>query len=373
MSNLINAIPGMASYMDADIDVEVKVGEPEEIAAEAEETAAEAVEVETTDTEIQEDADAAEEMFARFDEVDRMEAYVAKYGVDRAFLALNNYEGSLAAALVTLPSCESFDVTGNVSSPESIACMEGFKEAAKAVWEFIKRMAAKIKEFVLRIVEMIRQRFTSLDKNIGRMREAMKSRTDAPELLKDVKTTVYTKQQLEAIGAKNIKAVLEEAKKAADDLAKCASAISSGKQSEAEGFVSASDTIVNSIVASAEKMKKGRGAAKKVALSKISWAEAGDMLNTAAEMKTIVDLSVATANVLKSVSEQFIKVADGMKNRGDEGGKDLSSIARKASSLLNRVSSAFSGVLAHANWMAGQYMHTAGQRITRGSKKSSAD
>ena len=370
MSNLINAIPGMASYMDADVDVEVKVGEPEEVAAAAEETAAEAVEVETTDSEIQDDADAADEMFARFDELDRMEAYVTKYGVDRAFLALNSYEGSLVTALVTLPSCESFDATGDVNSPESIACVEGFKEAAKAVWDFIKRMASKIKEFVLRIVEMIRQRLTSLDKNIGRMREAMESRTDAPELLKDVKTSVYTKKDLESIGTKNVKMVMEEAKKAADNLVKCASAISSGKKSEAEGFVSASDTIVNAIVTSAEKMKKSRGTAKKVALSKISWAEAKDMLNTAAEMKTIVDLSAATGNVLKSASEQFIKVADGMKNRGDEGGKELASIARKASALLNRVSSAFAGVLAHANWMAGQYMHTAGQRITRGSKKS---
>lgn len=198
----------------------------------------------------------------------------------------------------------------------------------------------------------------------------MSGRADAPELLKGVKTTVYTRQQLEKMGAKNVKTVVDQIKKAAEDLKKCGEAVGSGKKTEADGFASAADTIVNTIVESGKKMKKDRSAAKKVSLDKISWDEAKGMLDTAAEMKSVVDMLMAAGAILKTASEQFIKMADGMKNRGDEGGKELAPVARKGSALLNRASSAFSGILAQANWMASQYVYTAGMRITRGSKKS---
>ena len=368
-----NAIPGMASYLETEVDVEVSVGAPEEVAIEAEETAAEAVEVEAADAEVQEDATEAEQMFARFDELDRMQAYVAKYGVDRAFLALNSYEGSLAAALVTLPSCEGFDVTGDVASPTSIACQEGFAEAAKSVWEFIKRMAEKIKNFVMRIVEAIKARFTSLDKNIGRYREAMKTRTDAPELLKKVKSTVYTKAQLASIAAKNDKTVADKLKKVAEDLKKLSDQVQAGKKTEAEAEAEAIETSLSAIVEAGNAFKKQRSAAKQVPLDKISWAECGEMLNTASDIKRETDTIVGIGATAKVAAEQFVKMADGMKNRGDEGGAELAKVARKGASLFSRFSAAFSGFITQANWIASKYAETAGTRIMRGSKGGSKD
>lgn len=372
MSN-VNAIPGMASYMETEVDVEVSVGAPEEVAVEAEETAAEAVEVEEATTEADDDAAAAEQMFAHFDNIARLETYVSTYGVDRAFLALNNYEGSLASALVVLPQCEGFDVTGDIASPISVACQEGFKEAAKSVWEFIKRMAEKIKNFVMRIVEAIKARFTSLDKNIGRYREAMKTRTDAPELLKGVKTTVYTKEQLAAINAKNDKTVADKLKKVAEDLKKLADQVQAGKKTEAEAEAKAIETALSAITSAGDAFKKQRGAAKKVQLDKIKWEDCTAMLNAGAAIKQELDIMAGISATAKVAAEQFIKMADGMKNRGDEGGAELASIARKGSSLFSRFSSAYSGFVSQANWMAAKYVETAGVRIMRGSKGGSKD
>ena len=364
MSNLINAIPGMASYMDADIDVEVKVGEPEEVAAAAEETANEAVEVETVDAEVQEDADAAEEMFARFDELDRMQAYVAKYGVDRAFLALNTYEGSLAAALVTLPSCESFDVTGNVSSPESIACMEGFKEAAKAVWEFIKRMAAKIKTFVVRIYEAVRARLTNLNKTIGHYREVLGAREDDAEKIKDNKTKVYSLASLDKLGVHNIASHIKSMKETATRINAAAANIAANKtlESDTKGWVEQTEKFLSQV-------KQNRSEATTVELSTIKWAELKPMLDKASAICADVTSHKNMMDMLSTGADKIAAAAKQMETRGDDNAKEGAETARKIASALNKLSSAFSSVLSQEQWIASQMVRTAGLRLVHGSKK----
>ena len=364
MSNLINAIPGMASYMDADIDVEVKVGEPEEVAAAAEETANEAVEVETVDAEVQEDADAAEEMFARFDELDRMKAYVTKYGVDRAFLALNTYEGSLAAALVTLPSCESFDVTGNVSSPESIACVEGFKEAAKAVWEFIKRMAAKIKTFVVRIYEAVRSRLVGLNKTIGHYREVLGAREDDAEKIKDNKTKVYSLAALNKLGIRDIKDFVKMANDTMNRINSTVASITANKTIEGDTADWLKQT--NEFIS---ELKKKRSSADMVELSTIKWVEIKPMLDKASSICADVTSNKNTVDLLSAGADKIAAAAKQMETRGDDNAKEGAETARKIASALNKLSSAFSSVLSQEQWIASQMTRTAGLRLVHGSKK----
>ena len=366
--DVLTLIPGMANYMEDDIDVNVNVGMPEETAVEAEETADAAVEVESTAADAQDDADTAEEMFAVFESLERMEAYRAEHGIDRAFVQLCCYDGSVASKLLTLPQAESIDVVGDPNSSLSIAAGEGFGEALKSVWEFIKKVATRVKEFVMRIVEAVKSRFMSLDKNIGRLREAAKNRVDSPEQLKGVKAEVYTRQALEAIGAKNVNVALAEAEKAGAELRKSADLLMSGKASGGDTVTKTIETIVDTLVKTGEKFKKGRTAAKKVPLDKISWADAKAMLDSAASLKVSIDTSVGVATTLKTASEQFVKVAEAMKTRGDKNGEEIASLARKLTSYLNRVSGSFSGIMAQAHWMASQYVHTAGLRIMRGSK-----
>ena len=359
-----NAIPGLANYMDSDIDVEVKVGTPEEVAAEAEETAAEAVEVESTDAEVQEDAEAAEEMFARFEELDRMQAYVAKYGVDRAFLALNTYEGSLAAAIVTLPSCESFDVTGNVDSPESIACQEGFKEAAKSVWEFIKRMAAKIKTFVVRIYEAVRARLTGLNKTIGHYRDVLKNREDDPEKLKDNKTKVHSLASLNAAGINNVKSFIGSLTETINRINAAAANIAANKavESDTQGWVEQADKFI-------KQLKQQRSASSMVELSSVKWADIAPLLNKASEICADVTANKNMMSLITSAADKVVAAAKQMESRGDEGAKEAAATARKVASALNKLSATFSSILTQEQWFASQMTRTAGLRLVHGSKK----
>ena len=364
----LNAIPGMASYMETEVDVEVNVGTPEEVVAEAEETAAEAVEVEATDAEVQEDAAEAEQMFARFDELDRMQAYVAKYGVDRAFLALNSYEGSLAAALVTLPSCEGFDVTGDVSSPASIACIEGFKEAAKTVWAFIKRMAEKIKDFVLRIVEAIRRRFTSIDSNIKRLETAYGEREDAPEKVKDSTTKVYSAQQIANVGTATAKECVNSIKGIAAGLQTVANDIAADKSGEKIMADQLSDKL-DELAKKLSNMKSNRDALEPIKLSGVAWTDVNGLIAKARETKSLADDTLNTGKVITSVSDAFVRIAKGMEARGDEGGRDAHEAARKGAKVLNKINSVFSEIVKLQMWAASQCLRTASLRITVGGKK----
>lgn len=364
-------IPGLAAYMeDTNIDIEVEVGTPEEVAVEAEETAEVAEEVVEADAEVQEEATEAEMILARYDELDRLEAHVAKFGVDRTFLSLMNYDDKLSKSLnITIPSMESFDAVGNPQSVESIACQEGFAEAAKSVWEFIKKMATKIKAFIGRIIEAVRSRLTSLDANIGRLRKAHADRIDDPEGVKGVEATVYAKASLDKMLAKNSKEAAGKVQDAAQKIGKLLSAIDGGKKSEADAEATAIETVVKAISDISKAQKKNRGEAKKVKLASISWADAKTMLDSAASIKGATDALAAAGKVIQTAADQAIKVADKMKTRGDEGGKELAGVARKAASFLNQISSGCSSILANDNWVAGQYVRTAGLRITRGSKK----
>lgn len=367
----INLIPGFESYMeDTSVEVNVDVAAPEEVAVEAETVAEEVEEVVETDDEIQEEAEAAEMILAHFDKIDRQYDHLKAFGADRTFLALENFDGSISKSIgMTLPEAYAFDAIGDPNSPESIACQEGFAEAAKSVWEFIKRMAIKIKGFIAKLVNAVLTRVKSLDSNIGRLRKAHSERVDNPEALAKVEVTAYSKTQLDKISATDTKSLVNKTNEAIGKFQKILSDITSGKAPTAEDIISTVESLVSGIDSGAKALKKKRAAAKKVKLSTIGWDEAKQMLDTAASIKQKVDLYTGTGKTIQTVSDQFTSFADKMKTRNDEGGKDLAKAARKAASQLNKLSANFSAILNADIWLASQYTRTAGLRITSGSKK----
>ena len=188
--------------------------QPEENIEEVSEAEAAATEQGETSAEIQEETAQAEMVFAKFSELDRMIAHVEKYGVDRTFLSLCNHNNMLSNTIgMNLPACESFDSVGSSTSAVSIAALEGLKETASKVWEFIKRMCLRMKDWIVRIVKMYDFRFNSVEKRAKALQKLCGINTQKRDLtdedknkLKDVEIYDST-----AIGAKSIDLLRKEA------------------------------------------------------------------------------------------------------------------------------------------------------------------
>lgn len=188
--------------------------QPEENIEEVSEAEAAATEQGETSAEIQEETAQAEMVFAKFSELDRMIAHVEKFGVDRTFLSLCNHNNMLSNTIgMALPSCESFDSVGSSTSAVSIAALEGLKETASKVWEFIKRMCLRMKDWIVRIVKMYDFRFNSVEKRAKALQKLCGINTQKRDLtdedknkLKDVEVYDST-----AIGTKSIDLLRKEA------------------------------------------------------------------------------------------------------------------------------------------------------------------
>ena len=157
--------------------------QPEENIEEVSEAEAAATEQGETSAEIQEETAQAEMVFAKFSELDRMIAHVEKFGVDRTFLSLCNHNNMLSNTIgMNLPSCESFDSVGSSTSAVSIAALEGLKETASKVWEFIKRMCLRMKDWIVRIVKMYDFRFNSVEKRAKALKKLCGTNTQKRDL-----------------------------------------------------------------------------------------------------------------------------------------------------------------------------------------------
>ena len=208
MSNSFFA--GLEAFME-DNPVEASASvivQPEEHIEEVTEADAAATEQGELNTEMQEISDKTEMVFAKFDELGRMIAHVEKYGVDRSFLSLCNHNNMLANTIgMPLPSCESFDVVGSSSSAVSIAALEGLKETAKKIYDFIVNMCLRMKDWIVRFVKMYDLRLSSLEKRAKALQSLAKTNKQKRELsaedkekLKDVE--VFKLDDLENVNSK---------------------------------------------------------------------------------------------------------------------------------------------------------------------------
>ena len=188
MSNSFFA--GLEAFMeDNPVEASASVSiKPEEHIEEVTEADAAATEQGELNTEMQEISDKTEMVFAKFDELGRMIAHVEKYGVDRSFLSLCNHNNMLSNTIgMNLPACESFDSVGSSTSAVSIAALEGLKEVASKVWEFIKRMCLRMKDWIVRIVKLYDVRLNSVEKRAKALRELCGTNTQKRDLTEEDK------------------------------------------------------------------------------------------------------------------------------------------------------------------------------------------
>ena len=214
MSNSFFA--GLEAFMDENpVEATATVTiQPEENIEEVSEADAAATEQGETSAEIQEETAKAEMVFAKYGELDRMIAHVEKFGVDRTFLSLCNHNNMLSNTIgVKLPACESFDSVGSSTSSISIVALEGLKETASKVWEFIKRMCLRMKDWIVRIVKMYDFRFNSVEKRAKALQKLCGTNTEKRNLTEEDKNKLKDVEvyDITAVGAKLYDSLRKEA------------------------------------------------------------------------------------------------------------------------------------------------------------------
>ena len=154
-SSLSLLFPGCEAF-DDDINVDINTtGTPADTAdaaTEAEDLATEGAE---TQSEAEETSTAAEAFAHQFSELCALQKHIARFGVDRTFLALCNRNNILGRALnLRLPAMESFDSVGSPRSATSIACLEALSEG---LWQkfkdFISRVCKAVRNFILKMTQ----------------------------------------------------------------------------------------------------------------------------------------------------------------------------------------------------------------------------
>jgi hypothetical protein len=365
-----NLIPGFENFMeDTSVEVSVDVGDQEEVdtalATESEETAAEQAEVTEAVAEEEQDAAAAEMIFRRFDEIAHMKMVAEKYGVDRTFLALCNHNNKLGDQFrITLPSCESFDTVGDPRSAESQACVEGLGKVLSQVWEFIKKVCRKIKEFFVRLWDAIVTRLSGVNANIGRLRKALEERQDDDKAAAKAKEEVFTKAQLDKYDKEFIGKCKTKGKDVKPfDFTSLANDLSTEKK--LKDFKAAVDIFAEAV----DDLKKNKMKMKKVKLSLVKWSELDKMLDDASAARGIVEEEQAKMNNVEASADQGIKVAEAAATRGDTGADAKVGYLKDGVRQFNRFASAYGVYLGQTSWLATELVRTVGIRIRYGSKK----
>lgn len=182
---------GCESIMEDEIvNSEAEVA-PEEEVQETNEVVEETQEAGETAAEVEQAEQQAEMAFRKFEEIDRMIAHVERYGVDRAFLSLCNHNNILGTSFgISLPATESYDAVGSPYSSESVAAMEGLRDVARKIWEFLKRMVARLGDWLVRIGKMYDVRKAWIRRKIKALEEKAKNLEKRKEL-KDAEVKVH--------------------------------------------------------------------------------------------------------------------------------------------------------------------------------------
>src|SRR5574344_45149 len=187
MANFDALFPGMESILEGNVEINNDVTVPAD-EAEVQETAAVTEEVDNAATvsnsvgETEEGAAEAENASMVFDQLFRMHDHVARCGVDRTFLSLYNTNNELTRMLrVRFPSCESMDSVGSPRSSYSqslLAAMESDDGIFHNFWEWVKKIARKIRDLAVKIWDWLAELFGNLEIRIGKLRKSLENRTE---------------------------------------------------------------------------------------------------------------------------------------------------------------------------------------------------
>lgn len=170
MPNGTNLIPGLDSYMDTEITVDVNLGNAAEEVKEEAEAVETATDVESAETEGQEDAIEAEMIFNRFVEFMDMQTHISKYGVSRDWFAWINRDGSLTRTLnLNIPSMDAIDSVSNPNTALSLACASSLNRVTSSSWDFMKRVCARQNQCIGSLLNKVACHAVTIDKRLNRL------------------------------------------------------------------------------------------------------------------------------------------------------------------------------------------------------------
>lgn len=216
--------PGNESFMPSFEDegssvtveqtIEVETAASEE-AAEVEEVAAE---VEASDEEA-ETADDAAELYARLEHLMDINR---TYGLSQPVMAALNFNGELTAIIPNLPSLESLAMAASPNDSASVIAQEGFKETMKSFWEWVKKVARKVRDTVVNLASRVAGLFTRLDSTAKRLAKAIGEADISDKKLGDKKVKLMSKTAwmnlagLVSASESDLNKMADDAKKAMD-------------------------------------------------------------------------------------------------------------------------------------------------------------
>ena len=341
-------IPGMESFMeDTSVEVDVEVGDGAEVVEEQAEAVEEEATVAEETTEAEEEAEQAEMIFAQYDRIGTYLNHARKYGVDRTFLSLLNSDGSLSEAIgYSLPACESFDVTGSPMSAESQAVIAGLENVFQSIWNFIKKIARKIRDFFSGVWNAILSRFGDIDKQIGRLRAAEKKRTYDNAKASDFKSEIFDLTAYSKVEAK-----LNEFK-SNSYVSQCQTALNNVKSYSANveklnpGVTYAEkyngDEKAKEVIKKAKELiKDAKKELKTSSNSTISESTFSSLLNKAAGLRKDILVHEKEKRVFEAIAKSLEDIARMYDKQNGNGGDKNVSAVRKTAGVVNEAFGTF--------------------------------
>ena len=366
----VTLIPELEAFMtDTNVDINVQVSdEPEseaaasaDTAAEAEEATGDEEEVQDVDNEVSEETAETEMILQRFGQIRALRHHVKTMGVDREFLRMCNQYKELDRLLhMTFPAFESFDVAGDPSSAYSVAALAGFDDVLKKAGNFFSRFGKKTGILMDQLTEATRQRWSSLESNIYRLRVTLQETKDFPERAKESGSEVWSMESFSQVYkdlSGNFGARLESAVNALPAIVEAAKSQNVNKAAD-------HTTKIMQILTDIEKANKQfemtKKSMSKVPLGNISRNDCVKLLDLAGKMKMDINRTMDIAKSIKSSSATFAV------NAAMISGTD---IGDHVASLFNKSRKLASSLTKNQLWLVQQMVRTAGQRISVGSRK----
>lgn len=99
------------------------------------------------------DFNALDRNFERIDHIFTMYETIKTFGVDRSFVALENFHGEFTRDFhIRLPSVEMMNPVGDPTDQLSVVCLEKLGGLIGGIWNFVKKVAVGIYRFIKKIV-----------------------------------------------------------------------------------------------------------------------------------------------------------------------------------------------------------------------------
>lgn len=99
------------------------------------------------------DFNALDRNFERIDHIFTMYETIKTFGVDRSFVALENFHGEFTRDFhIRLPSVEMMNPVGDPTDQLSVVCLEKLGGLVGGIWNFVKKVAVGIYHFIKKIV-----------------------------------------------------------------------------------------------------------------------------------------------------------------------------------------------------------------------------